>query len=385
VVNNAGPAFRLSTIGTAPGDAAIMKRLVIVGGGYAGFALARSLDAVADVVLVEPRDHFVHNVAAMRALVQPELIGRIVIPYDRLLTRGQVVQARAVDLQDRLVRLSDGRSFEGDAIVVATGSSYASPFKPMGDDVAGMLAASKAAHEQLRSARSVAIVGAGAVGTELAGEIAAAMPGKAVTLVSTASTLFPGYSPRLGRSIEAQLTRMGVSLRLGAHAHELQRSDAPFTGRVEMREGAPIEADLVFPAVGARPVTNLLQALDGARLDAIGRVEVDGWLRPSSNPRLFALGDAIATGDGMTIVSIMRQQPWLTRTLEAVLAGAAVESLPHYAPWPQPPILIPLGATKGASVLPLTRRGIVIGPFLTAAIKGRGLFIPRYQKEFGRT
>jgi hypothetical protein len=81
----------------------------------------------------------------------------------------------------------------------------------------------------------------------------------------------------------------------------------------------------------------------------------------------------------------MRQQPWLTRTLEAVLAGAAVESLPHYAPWPQPPILIPLGATKGASVLPLTRRGIVIGPFLTAAIKGRGLFIPRYQKEFGRT
>ena len=48
-----------------------MKRVVIVGGGYAGTSLARSLDAAVEVVLVEPRDRFVHNVAAIRALVEP--------------------------------------------------------------------------------------------------------------------------------------------------------------------------------------------------------------------------------------------------------------------------------------------------------------------------
>ena len=361
-----------------------MERVIFIGGSYAGFTLARSLDASADVVLVEPRDRFVHNVAAMRAIVEPTLFEKIAIPYDRLLKRGKVVRARAIEIAGRAVKLSDGRTVEGDVIVVATGSTYASPFKPKGDDVAGMIAASRAAHDQLRAAKSVAIVGAGAVGTELAGEIAAGMKSKAITLISSTPTLFPGYAPKLGRKLEAKLKGMGVTLRLSATARALKQSDAPFAGRVELNDGAPVEADLVFPVVGAKPVTDLQRALPGTRFDAIGRAEVDGWLRPSSNPNLFALGDAIAVSDGMTIVAIMRQQPWLTKTIKAVLAGKKTESLPRYTPWPSPPILIPLGAKKGASVLPVTSKGVAVGPFLTSMIKGRELFIPRYQKEFGR-
>lgn len=361
-----------------------MKRVIIVGGGYAGFTLARTLDADADVTLIEPRDRFVHNVAAMRALVEPKLFDRIAIPYDRLLKRGTVLRARAVETADRSVKLSDGRTIEGDVIVVATGSTYASPFKPKGDDVAGIIAASRAAHDQLRAAKSVAIVGAGAVGTELAGEIAAGMKSKAVTLISSTPTLFPEFSPGLGRKLEAQLKHMGVKLRLGVTARALKQTDAPFAGRLDMTDGPAVQADLIFPVIGAKPVTDLLRALPGAKFDAIGRAEVDGWLRPSSHPNTFALGDAIAVGDGMTIVAIMRQQPWLTKTIKAVLAGKKTESLPRYTPWPSPPILIPLGAKKGASVLPVTRKGVVVGPFLTSVIKGRELFVPRYQKEFGR-
>ncbi len=361
-----------------------MKRVIIIGGGYAGFTLARSLDGAADVTLIEPRDRFVHNVAAMRAIVEPRLFDKIAIPYDRLLNRGTVLRARAVGIVERAVTLSDGRSVEGDVIVVATGSTYANPFKPKGDDVDGMIAASLCAHEQLSAARSVAIVGAGAVGTELAGEIAVGMRGKTVTLISSTSTLFPGFAPGLGRRLEALLTGMGVALRAGATARALKQVDAPFAGRVEMSDGLPVEADLIFPAIGARPVADLLRALQGSRFDAIGRAEVDGWLRPSSNPSVFALGDAIAVGDGMTIVAITRQAPWLAKTIKALLAGRKLEAVAPYRPWRTPPILIPLGPKKGASALPLTRRGVVVGPFLTSLIKGRELFVPRYQKEFGR-
>ena len=62
--------------------------VVVIGGGYAGSNVAKQLDDIADVTLVEPRDAFVHNVAALRALADPSWLPRIYLPYDRLLARG---------------------------------------------------------------------------------------------------------------------------------------------------------------------------------------------------------------------------------------------------------------------------------------------------------
>jgi hypothetical protein len=84
----------------------------------------------------------------------------------------------------------------------------------------------------------------------------------------------------------------------------------------------------------------------------------------------------------MTIVAITRQVPWLAKIILAVLKGAALESLPPYTPWPTPPILLPLGRSQGASVLPLGA-GVLVGPFLTSAIKGKGLFIAKQRKQLG--
>lgn len=360
-----------------------MKRIVIVGGGYAGTSLARALDPMIEVVLIEPRDRFVHNVAAIRAVVDPALLERIVIPYDRLLNRGHVVHDRAVAIDGSSIRLAGGGSVEGSILVVATGSRYARPFKPEAESVPSFLAASRANHQALRAARSVAIIGGGAVGTELTGEIASAFPAKKVTLVSAAPTLAPAYLPALGRKLESQLRRMGVTLRLGVPARAPKSNDTPFAGDVEMSAGEPVTADIVFPATGAKPVNDLLRALPGVTLDALGRVMVDPWLRPTSAKHLFVLGDVAAAGDLMTIIGITRQQAWLTTAIKTVVAGADVETLPPYTPWAAPPILVPLGPSKGASVLPLTKRGMVVGAIPTAMIKGRHLFIPRYLKDFG--
>ena len=39
--------------------------VVVIGGGYGGVNVAKALDEVADVTLVEPKDAFFHNVAAL--------------------------------------------------------------------------------------------------------------------------------------------------------------------------------------------------------------------------------------------------------------------------------------------------------------------------------
>jgi NADH dehydrogenase FAD-containing subunit len=360
-----------------------MKRVVIVGGGYAGTALARALDAAVEVVLVEPRDRFVHNVAAIRALVEPTLLRKIVIPYDRLLKRGHMVHDRAIAVDGSSVRLAGGGHVEGDIIVVATGSHYARPFKPEAESVPSFMAASRANHQALMAAKTVAIIGAGAVGTELAGEIAAAFPAKRITMITGASALFPAYPSNLGRKLEAQLKAMRVTLRMGEPARPPKSNDTPFAGRVDFTAGDPVVADLVFPVMGSKPVNDILRALPGVTLDALGRAIVDPWLRPATTPNLFAIGDVAAAGDHMSIIAITRQQPWLAKTIKALIDGRALESLPAYTPWPAPPILIPLGPSKGASVLPFTRKGLVVGSIPTAAIKGRNLFVSRYLKDFG--
>lgn len=360
------------------------KRVVIVGGGYAGTLLARSLDDVADVTLIEPRTRFVHNVAAIRAVVEPQLLARLLIPFDRLLKRGTVVHATATQISPGAVTLSDGRVVSGDIVVVATGSHYAAPFKPQDSSIEAFVRASRSANEAVAKARSVAIIGAGAVGIELAGEIATACPKKTVTLVSSTSTLAPAYPAKLGKLLTRQLKAKGVSLIAGATARNLPGDQRPFgPATIDLSSGATISADAVFPVIGSRPETNLLRSIAGLTFDRLGRVKTDPWLRLPGHTATFAVGDVADIGDLMTIVAISRQVPWLVKAIKRVLAGAKLEGMPTYTPWSSPPILLPLGPHDGASVLPFFGKGLVVGRRLTSRIKGRDLFIPRYRRDFG--
>src|SRR6202140_405953 len=96
--------------------------VVVVGGGYGGTAVARALDATSDVVLVEPKDAFMHNIAALRALVDPSWLPRIFLPYTGLLTNGRVVRERAVMVDPHRVETASGEEISADYVVLASGS-----------------------------------------------------------------------------------------------------------------------------------------------------------------------------------------------------------------------------------------------------------------------
>ncbi|MEP2102804.1 MAG: FAD-dependent oxidoreductase [Parasphingorhabdus sp.] len=357
------------------------KKITIIGGGYAGTMLARELDRHADISLIEPREKWVHNVAMIRALARPELLDEIVMPYDKLLKNGKIVRGRVASIDGNSAILEDGTEIAGDIIIIATGSTYAAPFKMRSDDEAAFLTQTKRVMDQIDKAKNIAIVGAGAVGSELAGELAFARPDKQVTLISADENLFPTYPAKLGRSMQRQLGELGVKVRLGERIKKLKQTDAPFVptkNKIKLSDGFPIDADLVIPVIGSKPVTGLLQNLADVTFDDQGRAKVDGWLRPTANPDLFVIGDIASTGDTMTIVGLTRQVGWLKKTLKAHLRGKAIADMKPYTPWPKPLILLPLGPDKGASALPFG----VTGPFLTSAIKGKKLFIPRYHREF---
>jgi len=77
------------------------KTVVIVGGGYAGLALAKELDAHLNVILIDRNNYKFHNVGALRACVEPSFVKDIIIPYNRLLQYGIVIYGEVTSLSEK--------------------------------------------------------------------------------------------------------------------------------------------------------------------------------------------------------------------------------------------------------------------------------------------
>src|ERR1700754_184317 len=98
-----------------------MGRIVaVIGGGYGGAAVAKALDQDTDVVLIEPKDAFVHAAGALRALVRPDWAGNMFFPYGALLKRGRIVRDRAVSVDPGGVTLASGERVDANYLVLAS-------------------------------------------------------------------------------------------------------------------------------------------------------------------------------------------------------------------------------------------------------------------------
>ncbi|MGH3546882.1 MAG: FAD-dependent oxidoreductase [Pseudonocardiaceae bacterium] len=329
-------------------------RVIVVGGGYGGAAVAKALDEVADVVLVEPRDAFVHNVAALRGLVDPQWTDRLFLPYDRLLNRGRVLHDRAVRVDADSVTVGAGDHLAADYIVLATGSAYPFPAKTDVDDSTTAKAKLRDAYEVLAQADRVLLVGAGPVGLELAGEIMAAWPDKAVTVLDRgADILSGGFSSDFRAELRRQLDGLGVELLLGASLHEQPPSAPgeykPFTALTD--SGRELAVEVWFRCYGVLPISDYLaDELSGARR-ADGFLEVTPELRLPGQEHVFAIGDLTAIPETKMAKAAKEHAAVVATNLRTLIDGGT--QLVTYQPSPAG-IALPLGPHGGASYLPGT-------------------------------
>lgn len=353
--------------------------VAVVGGGYGGVQVAKALDDVADVVLVEPKDAFVHNVAALRALVDPTWLPRIYFPYDTLLARGRVVRDHATAVDSKRVVTGSGEEISADYIVLATGSAY--PFPGKVDAVATEDAHERyrASHRALAGAERVLLVGAGPVGLELAGEIKAVWPGKHVTIADLGDDILPGaYKPELRAELRRQLDALGVELLLGSPLREAPPTEPGASGTftVTTEAGAEVTADVWYRCHGVTPISGYLaDDLVPARTPT-GLVEVTPELRVAGQHTVFALGDITTLGPPMAGYA-RHQSEVVVANIRALIAGEG--ELAAYEPMP-PAIAVPLGPEGGAGQFP-GQEGIVDGPTV-ASLKGRSMLVDSLRELF---
>ena len=286
--------------------------IIIIGGGFAGFwaalAARRVAGSRAGVTLVSPEP-----VLEMRPRLyeaRPETLAVDLKPLLRKVDVGFVRGAAIrLDTAAKAVTLAAGDRLAYDRLVVATGSRMRRPPVPgaaaafLVDSQAEAIAFDRRLCEIAKNvaAPTIAVVGAGFTGIELALELrdrleAHGADGAAerlrIVLIDRAATVGPELGPGPRPAIEAALDAAGVELRLGAAVRALAAD------RVGFADGSVFAADAVVLATGMAASPFAAQ-VPGAR-DELGRVVVDAALRVPAAPEVFAAGDAAAadTGDG---------------------------------------------------------------------------------------
>ncbi|XP_066266663.1 ferroptosis suppressor protein 1-like [Branchiostoma lanceolatum] len=271
--------------------------VVIVGGGYAGMQLARNMKNKARFTLIDPKEMLYHNVGAVRSCTEPGFAKKILIPYAP--TFGENFKQGAVtgiNAAGKTVLLASGETVKYSHLVLATGSTGAFPFNlPDGMTTAAQVVKkSEGVLELVKAAKKVAIIGGGAVGTEIAGEIATDYKDKEVTLIHTREVLVDAESSEaFQKRLKHILQGLGVKLVLGERVTNLDQlpTDRVENVTVMTDKGTEISADLVIPCTGLKVNSMAYKDSLAPSMEDNGSLKVNNFFEVQGTKGIYAIGD----------------------------------------------------------------------------------------------
>lgn len=306
-------------VGTSRGGVE-RKRVVILGGGFAGLNAALDLAKLPlDISLIDRRNHhtfqpLLYQVAL--AVLSPADIAQPIRSILRNYPNVEVLMDEVVafHLEEQRVELKTGAQLEYDYLIVATGSTHSyfghedwaklAPGLKTVEDATEIrrrvLLAFELAERQMQETGShpslnFVIIGGGPTGVELSGAISDIAklymsknfrhidPSQAQVLILEGGPHILGmYPDDLQAKAREQLNALGVKLRVNAHVSDVQ------PGYVMVGDER-VDAVVTLWAAGvqASPLGNLL----GFDTDKKGCVFVDLHLNPPGHPEIFICGD----------------------------------------------------------------------------------------------
>lgn len=360
-------------------------RVVVAGLGDTGLLTAIHLAKHLDVVGISTKPGLVSGQELGVRLTQPtEWVRDYWISFDRYkkLDRVRTVhgELRSVDLDAKAVTVvtADGVEIAEpyDVLVIATGVTNGFWRRPGLQSAAEVQAALDAHHDRLATSDSVVVLGGGAAAVSSALNIARTWPDKQVDLYFPGERALPQHHGKVWRTLEKQLTALGVGLHPGHRAvvpagfgcDEITRGEVAWSTGQE-----PVSADAVLWTIGrVRPNTGWLPA---ELLDADGFAKVDEHLRAVGRTDVYAIGDVAAT-DPLRNSARTRADGMLAHNIRAGLNGGKLKT---FVPQPRRWGSVVGVQPNGLEVFAPTGQGFrfprwTIGTVLQPLIVRRGIY-----------
>ena len=341
--------------------------IVVLGGGFGGLNLAKSLrNANAQVTMIDRQNHHLFQPLLYQVATTTLSSVEIAKPLRSILSDQenicvQLGKVEAIDLKTRTVILSD-RTVTYDYLIIALGgvTSYfghpewaenAPGLKSINDALRirrEILFAFEQAElsnnaEEIKRLMTIVIVGGGPTGVELAGackelgrfvmrhDFRKIDPTKVRVILIEAADRILMHLPRdLSASAQRQLEDIGVEVRLNTMVKDIKRETVIVSHKEKPDVLETLEAaSIVWAAgVGANPITRTL----GVDIDRAGRIKVNPDLSVPGFPEVFAIGDIafILNKDGTPVPGVspaaIQMGQYAAKTIETELAD------PHLRP-----------------------------------------------------
>jgi NADH:ubiquinone reductase (H+-translocating) len=311
------------TVEDATGPA--RKRVVIVGGGFAGLAAAHALrHADADVVVIDRRNHHIFQPLLYQVATAVLSPAEIAAPIRQLEVNQQnlsvlLTEVVGVDVASRTIVASSpgvgARKIAFDYLVVAAGmhpsyfghdefARYAPGLKTLSDaetiraKILGAFELAAMTEDEGERARQMTfvLVGAGPTGVELAASLAHMVnvtlrgnfhridPAKAsIILLDAGKRVLPTFAESLSRKVTKRLEKLGVEVVTDVKVETVDEK-----GVIAGGSRIPSATVLWTAGVAASPIPKML----GSKTDRAGRALVDPFLKVVGAPGVFVVGDA---------------------------------------------------------------------------------------------
>jgi dihydrolipoamide dehydrogenase len=214
------------------------------------------------------------------------------------------------------VRAADGsvRTLEAKNIIIATGSEARMLPGLAPDDT---ILTNVEILNLTTVPKSLAIIGAGAVGVEFASIFQRF--GSQCTILEMLPRLVPVEDEDVSKELERCFKKQGIRMETGARVEQVERTPTGVRLHVTLATGKTdiIEAEKLLVAVGRRPNTDAI-GLENTRVETErGFIKVNG-MQQTAEPNVYAIGDVVAgtpqlahvaTMEGMVAVAHIAGKP----------------------------------------------------------------------------
>jgi NADH:ubiquinone reductase (H+-translocating) len=314
------------------------KRVLIIGGGFAGIAAARALKrADVDITLVDRRNHHIFQPLLYQVATAVLAPSEIAAPIRQIEAKQKnisvlLAEVKGINPAARSIEVVcpgiGNQKLEYDFLVIAAGmrpsyfghdefARFAPGLKSLNDaetirtKILSAFELAESTDDEQERARQMTfvLVGAGPTGVELAASISQLAtvtlrrnfrkidPAKSrIVLLDGGARVLPTFAESLSRKVAKRLAKIGVEVSTGVKVEKVDDR-----GVIAAGERIPSATVLWTAGVSASPVVKML----GTATDRAGRALVGAFLDVAEAPGVFVVGDAASiTQDGHPVPGV---------------------------------------------------------------------------------